>query len=147
MNQRDENTYFCPVCAKPFDRGDKLSDFALAAHEKDHKPERNNPANMIRYDDESLMWVCKICGAPMHIGEYSARQAVIGHCREIHGSTTASSASVTAGGGRRGRSNRDSEGVVDTVLDAVGDGLEAAGDAIGGAVGNALDFLGKMLGD
>lgn len=147
MTGRDGGTYFCPVCGKPFDRGDKLSDFAFAAHEKDHAPERNNPANMIRYDEYSLMWVCKICGGPMHIGEYSARQAVVGHCREVHGSVTASSSPVTAGGGRRGRSDRDPGGVVDTVLDVVGEGLGMAGDAIGGAIGKALDFLGNMLDD
>jgi hypothetical protein len=141
------STYFCPVCAKPFDRDDKLSDFAIAAHEKDHAPERSNPTNMIRYDGDSLMWVCKICGHPLHIGAYSARQAAIGHCRQAHGSTTASSTSVTAGGGRGGRSGHRSDGIVDGVLDAVGDGLSAVGDAVGGALGKALDFLGGMLGD
>ncbi len=139
--------YHCPVCGKPFDRGDRLFDFAIASHEKDHSPGRNNPANMIRYDEDSLLWVCKLCGDPMHIGEYTARQQIITHCREVHGSVTASSASVTAGGGRGGRSKRDSDGIVDNVLDAVGDGLELAGEAIGGAVGRTLDFLGGLLSD
>jgi hypothetical protein len=32
----DGNIYHCPVCGKPFDMDDKLADFALAAHQKDH---------------------------------------------------------------------------------------------------------------
>lgn len=41
-----ERIYVCPVCGKPFDMDEKLADFALAAHEKDHqtmKPERSWP--------------------------------------------------------------------------------------------------------
>lgn len=140
----DPGTYECPVCGKPFDRGDGLFDFAVSAHEKDHSPGRNNPANMIRWSDEDLMWVCKLCGDPMHVGEYTARQQVITHCREVHGSVTASSAPVTARGGR-GRKSGDSRG--EDILDAIGDGLEAAGDAIGGAVGKVLGFFGDILGD
>ena len=52
------DTYHCPVCGKPFDLGDKLFDFAIAAHEKDHKPENNSPANYhacaIDLDDPSV---------------------------------------------------------------------------------------------
>lgn len=147
MTAADPDDYFCPVCGKPFDRTDRLFDFAIAAHEKDHAPQRNNPANMIRYDDDSLMYVCKPCGYPLHIGEYTARQKAITHCREVHGAAMASSTSVTAGGGRGRGGSRDSEGVVETVLDAVGEGLSAAGDAIGGAVGKVLGAIGDILGD
>jgi hypothetical protein len=41
-----ENIYHCPVCGKPFDMDDKLADFALAAHQKDHgdsPPPRTRP--------------------------------------------------------------------------------------------------------
>lgn len=138
------DVYRCPVCGKPFDRLDKLVDFAIAAHEKDHAPGRNSPANMIRYDESSLMWVCKICGDPLHAGEITARQAVIGHCREVHGSVTASSAPVTARGGR-GKGSSNSRG--EDILEAIGEGLGAVGDAIGGGVGKALGFLGDILGD
>lgn len=131
-----EGIYLCPVCDKPFDTEDRLFDFALSAHTKEHEPSRNNPANLVRYDDESLMWVCKLCGDPLHPGEYTAHQKVISHCRSKHGSVPGSSAPVTARGG--GSGNRRSG--AGRVLDVVEDIGEAIGDAVGGA-------LGKILGD
>jgi ribosomal protein L37AE/L43A len=129
-----DDTYFCPDCAKPFDTADRLFDFALAAHVKQHEPSRNNPANLIKYNDDTLMWCCKLCGAPLHPGEYTARQSVISHMRHIHGSTTASSAPVTAGGSRRsGRSGSRGIG------DAIGDIAESIGDAIGSTIGKIFD--------
>lgn len=132
----DGDTYRCPVCDKPFDMTDRLADFALSAHMKDHAPERNNPANLIRFETEGLMWTCKLCGAPLHAGEFTARQMVIGHCRVMHGSVPGSSAPVTAGGGRSGGSGSRGKGIAN----AIGDIAEDVFGAIGGA-------LGKILGD
>lgn len=133
-----DDTYLCPVCGKPFDTQDRLSDFAIAAHEKDHRPERNNPANMIRYDESGLTWVCKLCGDPLHPGEFTARQQVVGHCRVKHNSVTGSSSSapVTARGGSRGSST--SRGIGDIAED-VG---EAIVDGIGRAVGGIFRAFG-----
>lgn len=126
-----DDTYVCPVCAKPFDLTDRLSDFAISAHEKQHRPENNSPANLIRYDEASLMWCCKLCGVPLHQGEFTARQNVISHMRHIHNSATASSTSVTAGGGRRsGRSG--SRGVGEAIGDIAEDVIDAIGSALGG---------------
>lgn len=127
----EENTYLCPVCGKPFDTDDRLFDFAIAAHEKDHTPGRNNPANMIRYDASALMWVCKLCGDPLHPGEFTARQRVIGHCRVKHDSVTGSpsSAPVTARGGSRGSSSRGVGDIAEDVGEAIVDGI---GRVVGG---------------
>jgi hypothetical protein len=133
-------TYNCPVCNKPFDPLDKLFDFAITSHEKEHDPSRNTPASMIRYDETSLVWICILCGEPLHAGELSARQAVIGHCREKHGSLPVSSAPVTAGGGRPGRS-----GAGGRTLDIAGDVAEVIGDVLGGiarGIGKVFDGLG-----
>lgn len=131
----DDDTYICPVCGKPFDKNDRLFDLAISAHEKDHSPQRNSPANMIRWDESGLMWVCKLCGCPLHIGEYTARQQVITHCREAHGSTTASSAPVTARGGGSGRSGVGGKAVdlAEDVGEAIADGVGAFFRAIGDA--------------
>ncbi|QBZ72129.1 hypothetical protein SEA_KRADAL_243 [Streptomyces phage Kradal] len=132
----DDDTYLCPVCGKPFDKADRLFDLAISAHEKDHAPQRNNPANMIRYDEDALMWVCKLCGHQLHIGEFTARQKVITHCREAHGSTTASSAPVTARGGRPGRSGPGGKAVdlAEDVGEAIVDGISAVFRGIGNAL-------------
>jgi hypothetical protein len=118
------DTYHCPVCGKPFDLGDKLFDFAIAAHEKDHKPENNNPANLIKYDQNSLMWCCNLCGDPLHMGEFTARQKVIGHCRTKHGALFSGSSStpVTARGGR-GSGSRSVGEVAEDVGEAIVDGV------------------------
>lgn len=138
----DERTSTCPVCGKPFDLDDKLYDFAIAAHEKDHTPGRNNPADLIRYDDDALMWVCKICGDPLHIGEFTARQQVITHCRDEHGSLPASSAPVTAGGGRKsgGHAHRG-EGIGE----AIGEIIEDSAGAIAKGVGAFFGFIGDVI--
>lgn len=47
--------YRCPVCDKPFDMTDKLADFALAAHEKEHRTVK--PVNLLVR--ENGQWVCK----------------------------------------------------------------------------------------
>jgi ribosomal protein L37AE/L43A len=132
----DEGIYLCPVCGKPFDSTDRLFDWAISAHEKDHAPQRNNPANMIRHNENALMWVCKLCGDPLHPGEYTARQKVITHCREKHGSTTASSVPVTARGGRRGRSGPGGKAVdlAEDVGEAIVDGISAVFRGIGNAL-------------
>lgn len=138
----DEDTYLCPTCGKPFDKTDRLFDFAIAAHEKDHTPQRNNPANMIRWNEDSLMWCCVLCGAPIHIGEYTARQMIIGHCRVVHDSVTAgsSSAPVTARGGRGSSGSRGfGEAVGDLVEDAA-EGIGKVFKAIGNAIGDANPF-------
>lgn len=125
-------TYLCPVCGKPFDTTDRLFDFAIAAHEKDHRPEKNNPANMIRYDEETKLWVCKLCGDWLHTGEFNARQKSISHCREEHGSVpgSSSSAPVTARGGRgSGSGSRGIGELAENVGEAIVDGV---GRAIGG---------------
>jgi hypothetical protein len=138
----DERTHLCPQCGKPFDLDDKLFDFAIAAHEKDHTPGRNSPADLIRYDDDALMWVCKICGDPLHIGEFTARQQVITHCREKHGSLPASSAPVTARGGRRSSGHGGHrEGIAETI----GDALEDSADAIGRGIAGAFRFVGDLF--
>lgn len=126
-----DDTYLCPTCGKPFDKSDRLFDFAIAAHEKGHTPQRNKPANMIRWNEDSLMWCCVLCGAPIHIGEYTARQMIIGHCRVVHDSVTAgsSSASVTAGGGRRSSSSRGFGEAVEDATEAV---VEGIGKVVGG---------------
>lgn len=138
MSDGDE-TYRCPVCAKPFDTADKLFDFAIAAHAKDHTPQRNNAANLIRFEEDGLMWVCKLCGDPLHIGEFSARQQAVTHCRVKHGSLPHSSAPVTARGGRSGSGGKVRDSAKDGFLDGVGD---VVGDALGG-IGRAV---GKVLG-
>ena len=128
----DGDTYRCPVCGKPFDLTDRLFDFAISAHEKDHRPENSNPANMIRYDDGSLMWCCKICDAPLHAGEYTARQMIIGHCRAAHDSAIggSSSAPVTARGGRgSGSGSRGLGELAEDVGEAIVDGV---GRVVGG---------------
>lgn len=137
----DEGVYTCPVCEKPFDRRDGLFDFAVSAHEKEHRPQNNNAANMIRYDDASLMWVCKLCGAPLHPGEYTARQMVIGHCRVMHDSVTggSSSAPVTARGGRGSGSGSR------TVGEIVSDVAEDVGEAIVEGLGKALGGIAKLF--
>lgn len=133
----EEDTYLCPVCGKPFDKDDRLFDFAIAAHEKDHTPGRNNPANMIRYDESALMWACKLCGDPLHPGEFTARQRVIGHCRVKHDSVTGSpsSAPVTARDGSRGSSSR-----------GVGDIAEDVGEAIVGGIGRVAGGIFRAFG-
>lgn len=135
-----DDTYFCPVCAKPFDKSDRLFDFAIAAHEKDHAPQRNNPANMILWHDDSLMWCCKLCGEDLHIGEFTARQKVITHCREKHGSTTAgsSSAPVTARGGRGSSGSRGFGEAVGDIVEDCAEGIGKVFKAIGEAVGDAF---------
>lgn len=126
-----EEVYYCPVCNRPFDRADKLFDLALASHEKSHAPQRNNPANMIQYDDESLTWCCKLCGDSLHIGEFTARQKVITHCREKHGGMPASSTPDMARGG--GGGTRSGFG------GRLADIAEDIGDALGGAIGRLLN--------
>lgn len=140
MSAVGDDTYPCPVCGKPFDRSDKLFDFAIAAHEKDHAPQRNNPANMILWHDDSLMWCCKLCGDPLHIGEFTARQKAISHCREKHGSMTASpfSAPVTARGGRGSGSSRGFGEAVGDIVEDCAEGIGKVFKAIGEAVGDAL---------
>lgn len=130
----ESGVYRCPVCNRPFDLTDGLVDFAIASHEKGHAADRNGPASMIRYEENGLVWVCKLCGDPLHIGEYSARMAVVTHCREKHGQSFGSSAPVTARGGRsKGRSG------FGRVADAVEDAVEGAVDAVGAALGKLLD--------
>lgn len=138
----DEDTYLCPTCGKPFDKTDRLFDFAIAAHEKDHTPQRNNPANMIRWSEDGLMWCCILCGAPIHIGEYTARQMIIGHCRVVHGSTTGSSSStpVTARGGRG--SGNGSRSVGEFIGDVAEDAAEVVIDGLGRAAGAILRAFG-----
>lgn len=131
----DPSVYNCPTCGKPFDRKDGLVNFAIASHEKDHRADRNSPANMIRYDEDGLMWVCKLCGDPMHNGEYSARVAIVTHAREKHGQTFGSSAPVTARGGSSG-GRRSGLG---RVADAVEDAVEAVLDGVGNALGKLMD--------
>lgn len=131
-----DSTYHCPTCNKPFDRNDGLFAFAFSAHEKQHALSQSRPENLIRFEEDGLMWVCKICGDPLHIGEFSARQKVITHCREKHGSLPASSAPVTAGGGRAGKSGSGSR----SFGEAVEDIAEAVIDGVGSVIG-------KLLGD
>lgn len=125
------DVYRCPVCAKPFDRTDDLFDFAVAAHEKGHAASRNDPSNLIALNGEGT-WCCTLCGHPFGAAEEFARIAVIGHARQKHGSTPASSAPVTARGGTRaggaGFGRR------------IGDLVEDVGEALGNAIG-------KILGD
>lgn len=130
----DEDTYLCPACGKPFDETDRLFDFAIAAHEKQHAVNRNSPADLIRFEEDGLMWVCKICGDPLHIGEFTARQKVISHCNEKHGSLPGPSIPVTARDGRR-RGSGSSRGFGE----AVGDLAEAVAESIGNAIGKLLD--------
>ena len=138
----DEDTYLCPTCGKPFDKGDRLFDFAIAAHEKDHTPQRNNPANMIRWNEDGLMWCCILCGAPIHIGEYTARQMIIGHCRVVHDSVTggSSSAPVTARGARGASASRGfGEAAGDIDADAAA-GIGKVYKPLGNAVGDHNPF-------
>lgn len=131
-----EDTYYCPVCDKPFDRDDRLFDLAVSTHEKSHSPSRNSPENLILFKEEGLIWVCKLCGDPLHAGEFTARQMVIAHCRQKHGSLPASSAPVTAGGGRSGGSGSGSRNF--------GDVVEGIAEAVVNGVGSAI---GKLFGD
>lgn len=115
-----KDVYECPVCAKPFHRDDKLSDFALAAHEKEHrtmKPER------LLVSGESG-WRCTLCGELLRTSEDMARIAMISHMK-VHGIRPASSAPDATGGGK-GR------------LDAKGL-IERAAGRIGVMVGKILD--------
>lgn len=134
------DTYHCPICGKPFDTTDRLFDFAIAAHEKDHTPQRNSPANLIVYKGDSLMWCCKLCGAPLHQGEFTARQMIVGHCRAAHDAVPgggSSSAPVTARGGRGSGSRGFGEAVGDVIEDAA-EGIGKVFKAIGEAIGDAI---------
>lgn len=131
----ESEIYRCPVCEKPFDRKDGLFDFAIAAHEKDHRADRNGPSSMIRYDEASEMWACKLCGDPLHRAELSARLSVVTHSREKHGQTFGSSAPVTARDGRSKSSRSGFGRVADAVEDAVG----AVFDGVGNVIGKMID--------
>lgn len=137
MSTADDGLYTCPECGKPFDRLDGLFDFAIAPHEKSHKAQYRNPANLIRYDQAGLMWHCKICGDPLHAAEFTAQMQAISHCNEKHGGLPASTAPVTARGGRgKGSGSR-------SLADVVGDIAEDVGEAIG----KAFDAIGDIFGD
>jgi hypothetical protein len=128
----DEGIYLCPACGKPFDTTDRLANFAISSHEKDHAPGLNHPASSIRYDGRSRMWVCKICGEPLNAFELPARQQAITHCDQKHGFLPASSTPVKAGGGGRGKKGS-------SAAEAIGDVIEEFVNAIGGALGKMFD--------
>lgn len=129
--------YNCPTCGRPFDLDDKLFDFAIASHEKDHTVWRNSPGNLIALG-EGGEWRCKLCQHPLGQHEQAARMAMITHAKQAHGSLPASPAPVTTGGGKAPRSGRGGK-VIDIAEDV--------GEFIGDAVGGLLGAIGRALGD
>lgn len=77
------NAYECPTCHKLFDMSDKLADFALAAHVKDHAPYSSSPKNLIKEDADGV-WVCKLCGYPCGRSAGVACTAAISHAETMH---------------------------------------------------------------
>lgn len=126
----EERIYRCPVCAKPFDRDDKLVDFAIASHEKGHDAPRTASANLIHFDG-SGSWRCVLCAHDLGRYELSAQLAVVGHAREIHGSPSASPLPDETREGRsrrRGTRAGSSDGLADVVGDLAGSVIESAAE-------------------
>lgn len=128
--------YHCPTCGRPFDLDDKLFDFAIASHEKDHAVWRNSPGNLIVFGEDGK-WHCKLCQHDLGTHEQAARLAMITHARTAHGSLPASSVPVTTGDGKARRSGRGGKAL---------DIAEDVGEAIGEAVGGFLGAIGRALG-
>lgn len=121
------NIYRCAVCGKPFDMDDKLSDFALAAHEKEHqtmKPERL----LVQRDG---LWVCTQCSEPFGASKDTAKIGMASHMKE-HGIRPVSSSAPDTTRGGKGRGSADSRSTLaEGVADLVGDVVEGIGRAIG----------------
>jgi DNA-directed RNA polymerase subunit RPC12/RpoP len=127
--------YRCPVCGKPFNMTDKLADFALAAHEKEHqtmKPER-------LLVQRNGLWVCTRCGEPFGSSKDMAKLGMSSHMKE-HGIRPASSSApdATKGGKERGSSGSGST-FAEGVSDFVGDVVEGLIEGVGKALGKILD--------
>lgn len=89
-----DELYPCPICKKPFDMRDKLADFALSAHMKDHQEMR--PENLLEVKDGELL--CSLCQYPMGSSMEMARISMAGHMRQ-HGIETARPAGAARGSG------------------------------------------------
>lgn len=129
------DVYRCPVCGKPFHMADKLADFALAAHEKEHRTMR--PERLLVQRDG--LWVCTQCGEPFGSSKDMAKIGMVSHMKE-HGIRPASSSApdTTRGGKGRGSSGSGST-FTEGVSEVVGDFVEGIVEGVGKALGKILD--------
>lgn len=113
-----DDIYRCPDCGRPFDLRDKLVDFAIASHEKDHQARHSTPQSLLSRGVDGV-WRCKVCAHPFGKSEEMAGLAVISHGAE-HGVTPV----------RPGAPGRTGTGSLGDAARALGRGLGKVIDAL-----------------
>lgn len=106
--------YHCPICKKPFDMGEKLADFALSAHMKDHR--EMHPENLLEVVAGELQ--CAVCQYPMGQSIEMARISMVSHMRQ-HGIEVAQAARSSRPAPGRWRAAGDSRKTISELAEDV----------------------------